>query len=44
MGGEYAPPADHDLRADQERNLQVDQVHVHDGFLRRDFREICATL
>jgi hypothetical protein len=43
MCGEYAPPADHDLRADHERNLQVDQVHVDDSFLRRLTRKICAT-
>ena len=35
MCGEYAPPADHDLRPNHERILLVDHVQVHDKFLGR---------
>ena len=42
IGGEYAPPAKYDLRADHERILQVDPIHVHSGFLRQVARQICA--
>ena len=42
IGSEYAPPADDDLASDHERILQVDQVHVHEGFCavsRQDLRD-----
>jgi hypothetical protein len=43
MCGEYAAHADHDQRADHDRNLQVDQLHVDHRILRRYVRKICAT-
>ena len=35
-------PLTMDLASDHERILQVDPIHVHNGFLRRIARQICA--
>ena len=43
MGGEYAPRVAARSALRSQRILQVDQVHVHDRFLRRFIRQICAT-
>ena len=40
MCGEYAPLADLALGANHDRILLVDQVQVHDRFLRRVTRKI----
>jgi hypothetical protein len=43
MCGEYALPADHDLRPDHERLLLVNHVEVHSSFRRSVSCTICAT-